>query len=518
VGDDPALKDVADGVVDAVSAKLFQLKNVYVASDTAAEAALKQGTPEKIAKNLGVTKLVQGTAQGGGNNISLVVSLDDIAGKRNVWKQEFSGSIGDLLTIENQIYSKLAASLALKTTNEEMARGATRLTSDIAAYQLYLRARNLLHGQQSLQNVTAALDLYNQAILKDPGFALAYAGVSDAAQRMYNLKNDPVWTERALGAAQQARALNDNLPEVHFALGSIYSKTGKTAEAIAELKRALELAPNSDEGYRRLGFAYLGAGNKDEALQAYQKAVDINPYYWLNYSHLGNAYFKFGRNEEALKAFQRMTELSPDSDVGYSNIGGVYVRMGRWNDAIPILQKAIDTHPSAGAYSNLGTAYFYLGNYVEAAKRFEKAVEMSPNHLRVGNLADAYRWMGQRDKANATYDRAIALALKAYDVNPRDVRTLENLSSYYAKKGDAKRAQDFIRRARAIDPNDNELMYYEGLDHALAGEKKEALQSLRMAFEHGYSAEEAKNDPELKGLQADPEFDKLLEKFLRRAK
>src|SRR5262249_34879100 len=92
VGDDAALKDVADGVVDAVSAKLFQLKNVYVASAAAAEAAVKQGTPEKIAKNLGVSQLVQGTVQGGGNNISLVVSLDDIAGKRTVWKQEFPGS------------------------------------------------------------------------------------------------------------------------------------------------------------------------------------------------------------------------------------------------------------------------------------------------------------------------------------------------------------------------------------------------------------------------------------------
>src|SRR5260370_30465258 len=140
---------------------------------------------------------------------------------------------------------------------------------------------------------------------------------------------------------------------------------------------------------------------------------------------------------------------------------------------------------------------------------FEKAVELNSNQQRVGNLADAYRWMGQRDKANATYDRAIGLCLKALQVNPRDVKTLEYLSLYYAKKGDAKRAQDFIGRARAIDPNDNELMYNEGLIHALAGQKAEAFNGLRQAFQHGYPSEEAKNDPELKGLQADPEFDKL---------
>ena len=142
---------------------------------------------------------------------------------------------------------------------------------------------------------------------------------------------------------------------------------------------------------------------------------------------------------------------------------------------------------------------------------------MNPDQQTVGNLADAYRWMGQRDKANATYDRAIALALKAFQVNSRDIKTLEYLSLYYAKKGDAKRAQDFIRRARAIDANDNELMYNEGVVNALAGRKEDAFRCLRLALQHGYSATEAKNDPELKGLQADPEYDKLLKEFARKA-
>jgi tetratricopeptide (TPR) repeat protein len=399
-----------------------------------------------------------------------------------------------------------------------MARNDTRLTSDSEAYQLYLRARTILHGQQDIKNVTAALDLYNRAILKDPGFALAYAGVANASQRMYSLNNDPVWSERARGAAERARDLNDQLPEVHFILGSVYSNTGKTAEAIAELKRALELAPNSDEVNRRLGFAYLAAGNREEAIQAYRKAVEVNPYYWLNYSHLGGAYFKFGQNEQALQAFQKVTELAPDSESGYANIGAVYHRQGKWNEALSAFQKALDRRPSANAYSNLGTTYFYLSRYAEAAKMFEKAVELSPNPQRMGNLGDAYRWMGQRDKANSTYDRAIALALKASQVNPRDIKTLEYLGLYYAKKGDNKRAQDFIRRARAIDVNDTELMYNEGLILALAGQKAEALKSLRQAFQQGYSVEEAKNDPELKGLQADPEFDQLLKEFNRKAK
>ena len=74
-------------------------------------------------------------------------------------------------------------------------------------------------------------------------------------------------------------------------MGNVYRATGKTTEAIVELKRALELAPNSDEGYRRLGDAYLAAGKADDAIQSYQRAIDANPYYWLNHNKLGIGLF-----------------------------------------------------------------------------------------------------------------------------------------------------------------------------------------------------------------------------------
>jgi serine/threonine-protein kinase len=518
VGEDSSLKDVADGVVDSISAKFSDLKSVYLASASAADAGARQDSPDKIAQRLGVKLLVQGTVQGAGDKFSVVVSLYDATRKQRLWNQEFPGSVKDVLTIEGEIYAKLLSALNLRPTNEEMTRADTRLTSDVDAYKLYLEARSILKREQDLKNVTAALDLYNQAILKDPGFALAYAGVADASRRMYTLKNDPVWAERARGAAERARELNDKLPEVHFELGSIYSHEGKTQQAIAELKSALELAPNSDEGNRRLGEASLSAGKKDDAIQAYRKAVEVNPYYWLNYSQLGAAYLKFGQNEDALRAFQKVVELAPDSNSGYSNIGAVYYSEGKWDEALAAFQKALALRPSAQVYSNLGTIYFYLSRYSEAATMFEKAVEMAPNQLRLGNLADAYRWMGQREKANATYDRAIALALKDLQVNPRDTRALGFLGAYYAKKGDTKRGMDFIHRARSIDPNDNELMYYESIIAALNGQKTEALDYLRQAFGHGYSAKVALNDPELKGLQADPNFDKLLREFTPKAK
>jgi tetratricopeptide (TPR) repeat protein len=147
-------------------------------------------------------------------------------------------------------------------------------------------------------------------------------------------------------------------------------------------------------------------------------------------------------------------------------------------------------------------------------KMFEKSVALNPNDQRdMGNLADGYRWTGDKDKAKSTYERAIALAYKALQVNPRDASTLGSLAAYYAKTGDSKKALDFIHRARSMDANDNALMYKEAVIDAIAGQQADALASLRTAFQKGYPVAEAKNDPELKPLEMNPDFGKLLAEF-----
>lgn len=409
--------------------------------------------------------------------------------------------------------------LDLKPSSEELARGATLLTENRGAYELYLEGRNLVRTKSDVKTLDSAVSLYQQAIQKEPRFALAYAGLADAYLYLYDAKKESAWVQKAQGAAQQAQGLNDDLPEAHIALGSAYMVSGKTAEAILELKRALELAPNSDEVHRRLANAYLASNRPEDAIQAFQRAIDVNPFYWQNYNNLGFAYFQLGQNENALKAYQRVAELAPDKAEGFANLGETYYRMGKWDQAIALLQKAISLRPNPTSYSNIGVAYFYQGKYSDAVKMFEKAVEMSPNdHLQVCNLADAYRALGQKEKAATAYDRAIKLAYDAYQVNPRNAGTLGSLALYNAKKGDLKRARNFIAQARSIDPNSSELIYDEAVISALGGHQAEALRSLREALQKGYPVDEARNDPDMASLRASPEFEKLTKEFTAKAK
>jgi len=518
LGDEKTLGYVGAGLVDALSAKMFQLKEVHVASAAAVDKiANKNLTLTKTAQALGVNLILQGTVQGSADKFRITLDLEDVAGGRRVWSDEFSGVPEDLLTLEDHIYGNVVAALELKPTNEEMARSGVHPTENSTAYDSYLKGRNALRGSQGTRDTQAAVQYLEDALKQDPNFALAYAGLADANLRLYRDSKDSLYAQKALAAAQKAETLNPNLPEVHQALGSVYNATGRSAEAVDELRQALKLAPNADETYYRLGDAYLASGKKQEAIAAYESAVRANPYYWYNHNKLGGAYLQTGDSAKALQEYQRVTELAPDNPIGWGNIAAVYIRQGRWSDAIPALQKTIELEPDASSYSNLGTAYFFLKRYDEAVPAFEKAAEMSPKDEQVmGNLADAYRASGKKDQANATYDKAIGLAYQQLQVNPRSANVMGDLALYYAKKGDAAHSEQYIKQARAIDSADLQLIYDQVQVSALAGKNDEALAELKDAFEKGYSPEEAQNDPELAGLKKLPEFQKLVSEYTKK--
>jgi len=516
LGDESQLGYLAQGIQEALSTKLFQLKDIRVTdADAAAKVDQKQSLV-KIGEALGANMVVQGTMQGSGDKIRIILKLEDVANGKELWSQQFDGVTGDLFTLEDEIYNPLVSALNVNPTNDERANASVHATENIAAYDLYLKGRNAMRGQQDLKNVDAAMNFYQDALKQDSGFALAYAGLSEASLVEYREKKDPFWAQKALAAAQQAERLNDNSADAHFVLGRVYSATGKTSEAIAELKRGLSIEPNSDDGYGGLGHAYMAIGDKDQALQAYQKAIEINPYYWANYNQLAMAYSNVGEYDKALAAYKRVTELEPDNPFGYLNLGAIYFRQGKYDEAIPYFQKSLQLQPSSVAYSNVGSAYFYLKRYSDSVPMFQKAVELNPNdQLTMGNLGDAYRWSGQRDNANATYEKAIALAYKELEVNPKDTDTLSCLALYYGKTGNSVQSLDFVHRARTINSADVDLIYDEAVVRTLANKPDDAIKSLREAFQKGYSVQEAKVDPELGALQGRPDFTKLVTEFGR---
>ncbi len=514
IGDQSALGYVADGLGEAVSTKLFELKDVRLASSAEAAKIDPKMPLNQVAKELGVNLIVQGTVQGSGDNLRITVNLENLAENKRVWSQEFAGVTGDLLTIEDQIFNKLADALEAKLTDKESAAITAHPTENIEAYNLYLKGRNALGGTPDQKTIQTSMNFFEGALQKDPNFALAYSGLADANLAMYAQNKDKHWSDQAVQAAKKAAQLNNQLPEVHFALGSAYAATGQTTQAIAEDKRALELAPNSDEAYRRLGNAYIANGQKEEAIRALEKAVELNPYFWNNLSALGNAYYRLGEMEKAVKAYQQIVQMEPENSVAYSNLGAAYYTMGKYDESIAAFQKSLQIKPTADIYTNIGTEYFYLKKYPEALAMFEKAVELSPeDETTMGNLADGYRIAGNTAKAQETYDKAIGLAYKELRVNPRDADVAGRMALYYAKKGDPQQAKDFVNRARAINPSDANLIYTSAVVKTLGNQPAEAVKDLALAIQKGYAVKDAAVEPEFAPLRGRPDYQALMKKY-----
>jgi len=517
LGDATSIGYVAEGLEEALSAKLFQLKEVHVASSDGARQIDTKAPLPQIARQLGANLIVSGVVQGSADQMRITVKLDSVAENKVLWNEEFSGVPGDLLTIEDKICGKLAEVLEPNTSAGDIAAVTAHPTDNVDAYDSYLRGNNALRGPLNSKSIQTAIDYFNVALHKDPKFAKAYTGLADASLRMYEENKDSFWTEKAVNAAKQAQALDDKLPEAHFALGTVYAVTGQTAQAITELKRAQELAPNSDEGYRRLGNAYLVAGQKEQGIRALEKAVELNPYLWVNLNALGGAYLNTGDYEKALKYYQQVTKVEPQNQIGFANVGSVYISMGRYEESIAPLETAMKLDPQPVVISNLGTSYFYLHRYVDAVKQFEKAVELNPNdETMTGNLADGYLAAGQMDKANATYDKAIALAFKALRVNPRSATTMGSLGRYFAKKGDMVQAMEFMKRARRLDPSSVELILISAEVYALGNRPEDAIADLKKGLKQGLTTTTIEIDPDLDSLRNRPDYQALMNQYTRR--
>jgi len=388
------------------------------------------------------------------------------------------------------------------------------------AQELILEGRNILEHHRDATNVSAALAKFREALNKDGNAALAWAGIADGSLEMLRISHDSVWAEKAYDAARQAQNRGGDLPEVHFALGSVYTQQGKAAEGVEEIKKGLAVLKDSDDGYMRLGKAYLALNKPDEAIKALKHAVQLGKYSQYTHDTLAKAYLKLGNNNEALKEFEQERDIRPNDANVHNSMGVIYSRQSRWDKALEQFKvAATNTKPSAFGYSNLGSAYFYLGRYPEAIRMSEKAVDMAPNNaLFLGNLADAYRQAKQYEKAQAEYTRAIELASDHLDTNPKDAPELALLALLYARKGGRAgfgKAQDYVQKARELDPANNELMYDQAIIFALGGKLDQSYSSLKEALGHGFSVGQAAEEPDLAPVRALPSFPALLKTINR---
>jgi serine/threonine-protein kinase len=494
---DPNGQLVVDGLAETLAARLARFSSVQVMRPNTPDALAAAATPQQVARDLGANVVLTGSMQRAGERLRVAYEVVDVGRGTRRSGELIEGAIGDLFTIQDQLAESVAASLQLGAPTFHAALPDTSISQ-----RRYLEALGYLRRYDNETSIDNAIKVLEE-LAATSGSASVQAALGRGYLYKFQLTHDSKWAVPAAAACERGLRNDPENFELHITLGALRRQTGRTADAIAELKHALAQQPNSAEATLELAEAYKAAGNLESAEQSYKKAIQLNPNYWSGYNKLGVFYFVHGRYAEAARQFEKVLQLTPDNIRARINLGAMYQEMGRYTEAAAMYAETLKKEPTTQAYSNLGTCYYFLGRYSEAADYCTKAIALSPNSYRYwANLGDAYRWMPGADrKASDAYDRAITLARKQVELNPRDGLARSRLAECLAKRERFSEAQTEIKAAIAIDKSDVGTMKRAAIVSMLAGNDEEATKWLAAAVQHGYNRLEIERDPEFAVLR-----------------
>jgi serine/threonine-protein kinase len=513
-GADPSSTAFSDGVVETLTSRLTQLERFQGSLWVVPASEVRQAgvTSASAARRLfGVTLVITGSVQRSGQLVRLTANLVDATNLRQLRSIAVDGRVEDASLLQDGVVSRVVQMLEVEISPEAKRALTAGGTSVADAYQLYAEGRGYLLRYEQAENLETAIGLFQQALQRDPAYALAYAGLGEAYWRQYELVRRPEAVELAQKACRRAIELNDLLAPVHVTLGLVHDGMGKADEALADFQRALDLEPGNAAALTGLAQAYAAKGQLAQAEATYQKAIDRKPGYWGGYSRLGAFYAATSRYAEAEEMFRKVLELTPDNVRGYFNLGGIQHLLGRDDEAERTLRRAIEIKPTGEAWSNLGTIQFFRGQYPESARSFEQAIALgSAEYKMVYNLATAYALTpGSEAKAQEAWRRALAAAERERAVNPKNGPLVADLAAIRANLGEKKEARALATEAVKLSPDDASVFYQAGSVFEQVGERDKALTAIGKALAKGYPVDEIERSPTLRALRDDPRFLKL---------
>jgi TolB-like protein/DNA-binding winged helix-turn-helix (wHTH) protein/Flp pilus assembly protein TadD len=430
----------ADGMTDAVIAHLAQVRALRVISRTSV-MQYKQTDKllPRIAHDLNVDAVVEGTVVRSGDRVRVTAQLIHASTDRHLWARTYERELRNVLALQAELAGAIAQAVEAKVQPEERRRLAARGTVNTDAYDAYLKGR-FFWNKRSPEDLAKAVEYFQQAIERDPTYAPAYSGLSDA-YRMSGQQVPPrECMPKAEAAARKALALDDTLAEAHASLaGVLYRYQWDWEGAEREFQRSLELDPNSAEGHRAYAIYLTTVGRNEEAVAEARRARDLSPLSTIINVELGGTLVSAGHYDDAIQQVRRVLEIDPKFGRAYMTLGAAYEGLGDRAKAVAALEKAADLSGRGGS-AWLGYFYGVSGRRREALAILAALEErsrkqyVSPQHFAIVHLG-----LGHEEEA-------FALLEKAYEERAFEFLGFSGLLS--DRLSDDARFQDLLRRMR----------------------------------------------------------------------
>jgi TolB-like protein/Tfp pilus assembly protein PilF len=434
LSEDKANAYFADGIQDEILTRLSKIADLKVISRTSTQhyKSAPENLPE-IARQLGVANILEGRVQKSGDAVRVNVQLIKAANDTHVWADTYDRKLTDIFGIESDIAKGIAESLQAKLTGAEEQLIAARPTSDVTAYELYLKGR-VLWGKRGGDNMRQAIAFYEQAIVRDPNYAPAYAALAETYVVL------PVYTEastreayaKAKAAALKALQLDDKLAEAHNALALALFLDLDFAGSIAEFQRAIALNPNYATAHHWYGFNPLCTlGRFDEAIAESKRAVELDPLSPVINSDLGSNLMVARRYDEAIAQLRKTLEIDPTFSLAHGALGEALQFKGDLPGAIAEYTIAQELAADPRSRVLMAAAKAQFGDK-DAAVRMLAELEEASRHREIPGVQRAvlYTSLGNRTEAIRCLEQSVA------DHDTQDVAWIKVYPTWDSLRGD----------------------------------------------------------------------------------
>lgn len=417
---------LSDGITESLINSLSQLPDLKVMSrDSAFRYKRKETDAETVGREIGVRAVLKGRVTQRGDNLAISAELIDATDNSHIWGQQYSRKAADIFALQQRIAKEITKALRLRLTRQDERHMAKTHTADPEAYRDYLKGR-FWWNKRTEEGFEKAIEYFQQAIARDPAYALAHCGLADCHSLRANYgfcsptAGYPAAKEAALKALdldeslceahvslafvnadytwdwsgaekefQRAIALNSNHANAHQWYGYGLWKTGRFEESIEEHRRALELDPLSLSVNRNLGLALLIARQYDAAIDQLRKTLEMEPSFVLTRDYLGIAYLKKGMPKEAIAECEKAAAVLSTTPYAFSSLGYVYAVCRKKADA----QNALDRLKmlSQRKYVSprfMASVYVGMGQLDESFDHLRAAYEDRSLQIGPGMLAD----------------------------------------------------------------------------------------------------------------------------------
>jgi adenylate cyclase len=434
---DPDNAFFAEGVQDEILTRLAKVADLKVIARTSTQKfkSAPENLPD-IARQLGAMNILEGSVQKANDQVRVNVQLINAMTNSHLWAEIYDRKLTDIFAVESDIAKTIADQLQAKLTGSEKKMMTAQPTADTAAYELYHKGLSFWE-KRSGDNLPKSIEFYQEAIARDPNYALAYAGLSNAYVLL------PFFTgakrldadAKAKEAALTALRLDPNLAEAHLGLGKVlFFGEIALAGAMREYQRAIEIQPNNATAHHWFGNDTLAAlGRFDEAIAEGRRAIELDPLSPVINADLGTTFYYARRFDESARQLRKTLEIDPTFFYAHFNLGIVLQVTGDLPGAIAEYEKAKQLNDDPFMSVNVAQAKSYAGDKDAARRMLSDLDRMSQQrevvgywrallYLSLNNKDEALRWLEQgfkeRDGSNISWIKVDPL-LESLHGDPR---------------------------------------------------------------------------------------------------